>query len=86
VLIMGLRGPGASRARLAREYLAENGPRDLPWEGSGLSRVERITTFLEWLPVTKGKLEGTPMRLLPDQLEFIEAVYSREVTIGCGSR
>jgi Phage Terminase len=34
--------------------------------------------FVQWLPITKGRLEGTPMQLLPDQLRFIEDVYSRE--------
>ena len=75
---MGLRGPGASRARLAREHLAENGLRELPWDDPGLSRVERIVAFLKWLPITKGKLAGTRMQLLPDQLRFVEDVYSRE--------
>jgi phage terminase large subunit-like protein len=33
--------------------------------------------FLEQLPVTKGHLVGQQMKLLPNQVEFIEAVYGR---------
>lgn len=71
---MGLRGPGASRARVAREQ-AEKSTRKLPWEKKGLSRVGRIIAFLEFLPITKGKLLGRRMKLLPKQRRFIERVY-----------
>lgn len=73
---MGLRGPGATRARLAREQ-AEKSKRRLPWKKKGLSRVERVIAFLEFLPITKGKLQGKRMRLLPEQREFVKAVYGR---------
>ncbi|RJP54304.1 MAG: terminase large subunit, partial [Anaerolineaceae bacterium] len=33
--------------------------------------------FLEFLPVTKGILAGTKMKLLPDQVEFITQIYGR---------
>jgi phage terminase large subunit-like protein len=71
---MGLRGPGASRARLAREA-AEQLDRTLPWTKKGLSRVNRIIAFLEFLPITKGKLQGQSMKLLPKQKQFIRRVY-----------
>lgn len=71
---MGLRGPGASRAKAAREALAKR-RRPLPWNKKGLGRVERIVAFLEFLPVTKGKLVGKKMRLLPEQRAFIDRVY-----------
>jgi phage terminase large subunit-like protein len=71
---MGLRGPGASRARLARETADQN-KRRLPWLKKGLSRVGRIIAFLEFLPITKGKLVGKRMKLLPNQRKFIEKVY-----------
>ena len=71
---MGLRGPGAKRARLAREQ-ADELDRDLPWEAKGLSRVQRIIAFLEFLPITKGKLAGQTMSLLPNQRKFIKSVY-----------
>lgn len=71
---MGLRGPGAGRAKAARERLAEN-ERELPWQKDGLSRVERIIAFLEFLPITKGKLQGQQMKLLPKQRQFIERTY-----------
>jgi phage terminase large subunit-like protein len=71
---MGLRGPGATRARLARER-ADQSKRKLPWLKKGLTRVQRIVAFLEFLPITKGKLVGKRMRLLPKQKRFIQRVY-----------
>lgn len=71
---MGLRGPGATRLRLAREA-AGGIKRKLPWQKRGLSRVERVIAFLQFLPITKGKLEGKRMKLLPAQRQFIEDVY-----------
>jgi phage terminase large subunit-like protein len=46
-----------------------------PWEKPGLSRTKRVISFLEHLPITKGKLEGTSMRLLPNQREFVKTLY-----------
>jgi len=68
---MGLRGPGSKRRRDA----APIKPRRLPWEKRGLSRVERVVAFLEFLPITKGILAGKRMKLLANQREFIEAIY-----------
>jgi len=76
---MGLRGPGASRARLAREQ-AEKSKRKLPWKKKGLNRVQRVIAFLEFLPITKGKLQGKRMRLLPEQREYVRKVYGRSGT------
>lgn len=74
---MGLRGPGATRLKLVREK-ATKSRRKLPWKAKGLDRVGRVRAFIEFLPVTKGILTGKRMKLLPDQLEFIEAVYGRK--------
>lgn len=74
---MGLRGPGAARAKAAREE-AEKSKRRLPWKKKGLSRVERVVAFLEFLPITKGRLAGKRMKLLPEQRDFIEQVYGEE--------
>lgn len=52
--------------------------RDMPWEKPGLSRVQKVISFLEFLPITKGRLAGEQMRLLPDQKAFIRDVYGRE--------
>ena len=71
---MGLRGVGAGRRHKARAHLASN-PRELPWQRPGLTRVARLIAFLEFLPVTKGRLEGRRMKLLPDQVAFVRAVY-----------
>jgi phage terminase large subunit-like protein len=45
------------------------------WQQPRLSRAGRIVRFLEALPITKGHLAGTKMRLLPSQKRFIKAVY-----------
>ena len=42
-----------------------------------LSRVERVIAFLEFLPITKGKLTGHKLKLLPSQRAFIEDLYGR---------
>jgi phage terminase large subunit-like protein len=47
------------------------------WRKRGLSRVERVCTFLESLPITKGVLAGKRMKLLRGQREFIQAIYGR---------
>jgi phage terminase large subunit-like protein len=73
---MGLRGAGA-RSRKVDERNLEPRPRALPWKKKGLSRVERVIAFLEFTPVTKGILVGTKMKLLPDQREFVQAIYGR---------
>jgi phage terminase large subunit-like protein len=64
--------------RAAKEKLAGKRKRKLPWEKPGLSRVERVIAFLEFLPITKGILIGKKMRLLPGQRRFIERVYGDE--------
>jgi phage terminase large subunit-like protein len=72
---MGRRGLWANIHNAAREAIEERGARRLPWQRRGLKRVERVFAFLEFLPVTKGRLEGKRMRLLPDQRRFVEEVY-----------
>ena len=74
---MGKRGPGASRARLAREQ-ASKSRRRFPWKRKGLSRAERVIAFLQWLPITKGIRRGKRMRLLPSQRRFIEAIFATD--------
>lgn len=71
---MGARGPGASRLRLAREALPKR-LKKAAWEKPGLTRPQRVIAFLESLPITKGHLAGTTMKLLPEQREFVEGVY-----------
>lgn len=70
---MGLRGPGA-RAKPKPGKTATRSKR-LPWEKPGLTRVERVIEFCQFLPITKGKLAGQKMQLLPNQREFIESIY-----------
>jgi len=67
---MGKRGPGAARQRLASKALPAK-KRSLPWKKKSLSLAEQVIAFLQWLPITKGRLAGKRLRLLPSQREFI---------------
>src|SRR5262245_23329088 len=72
---MGLRGPRSLQRKQAEA--AAKRARKLPWKAEGLTRVQRIISFLEFLPITKGKLTGRKLKLLPNQRAFIEDVYGR---------
>lgn len=71
---MGRAGPGALRKEDRDALKPLRAP---PWKKKNLTRVERVIAFLEFLPITKGKLVGKKMRLLPGQRRFIEDVYGR---------
>jgi phage terminase large subunit-like protein len=75
---MGLRGPGAGRLKAARAAVEAGPTKRQPWEKKGLTRAERVVAFVESLPITKGKLAGTTMKLLDRQREFIMDVYGSE--------
>lgn len=51
---MGLRGPGAKKRKGAEPVKA----RRLPWLKRGMSRVERVVAFMEFLPITKAFWPG----------------------------
>lgn len=70
---MGLRGPGAKPKPKGDILSAPK--REMPWEAADLTRVERLVAFMEFLPITKGILAGHTMKLLPEQIDFIDAVY-----------
>src|SRR4029079_17039564 len=70
---MGLRGAGARKRIVAVPATKTVEP---AWKRKR-SRVDRIVSFLQSLPVTKGILAGKKMKLLPGQRKFIEAVYGR---------
>jgi phage terminase large subunit-like protein len=53
-----------------------------PWAAKGLTRVQRVIKFLEYLPITKGIYAGQKMKLLPSQREFVETIYGRETEDG----
>lgn len=80
---MAARGRGALLTRDEREAEIASDWRP-PWKKKGLSRVQRVIAFLQFLPITKGirvrkGMKRPPrMKLLPDQREFIEAVYGRK--------
>lgn len=71
---MGSRGPGAARRRRALTRRSDE-EELLSWQDKNLKRHERVIAFLEDLPITKGPLAGTKMKLLPGQVRFIERVY-----------
>lgn len=75
---MGLRGPGATRQKRAADQLAEAKPRRLPWKKKGLTKSEQVIAFLQWLPITKGRLRGKKMKLLPSQRQFIQSVFATD--------
>ena len=68
-------GNSTALQRAAAAELEGKRKRALPWERKGLSRVERVIAFLEFLPITKGILIGKKLKLLPNQRRFIERVY-----------
>ena len=72
---MGLRGPGAEPLKARREALEAAASCSYPWDAPGLSRVERVITFLEDLEITSGKHARTKLRLRPWQRKFLAAVY-----------
>lgn len=74
---MGARGPGAARQKAARESVAGR-KRRLPWTAKRLSRAERVIAFLEWLPITKGRLAGRRMKLLPGQRALVEDIFATD--------
>ena len=75
---MGLRGFQGQARKQAQEKLDQRKRvKVLPWLKPKLSRVERVFAFLEFLPITKGKLAGRKMKLLPAQRQFIEDIYGR---------
>lgn len=77
---MKLAGTAVSRVARARARITGDA---LPWEAEGLTHLQRIFTFLEFLPITKGALVGQRMKLLPDQRVFVERVYgSADPTTG----
>jgi phage terminase large subunit-like protein len=49
-----------------------------PWLVPGLTRAGRVIAFIESLPCTKGYGAGEPLKLLPFQKAWIEAVYAED--------
>lgn len=76
---MGLRGFGSISRKTSED--GEDAPqarKAMPWKKKKLSRLERVITFLEFLPVTKGKKAGSKMKLLENQRAFVAELYGRE--------
>lgn len=75
---MPLRGPGAGRQKAAQTTVKDAPKRRFPWKRRGLTKAEQVIAFLQWLPITKGRLRGKRMRLLPSQREFIENTFATD--------
>ena len=75
---MGLRGPSAKPLKARREALEAAASRSYSWDAPGLSRADRVITFLEDLEITTGKHASTKLRLRSWQRKFIEAVYRED--------
>ena len=56
--------------------------RPLKWQDKSLGRADRVITFLEGLPITKGVLAGLKMKLLPGQRQFVNAIYGNPAPDG----
>jgi phage terminase large subunit-like protein len=67
---MGLRGAGAKKSNRAASF-------EPPAWKRKRGRAARLISFLESLPITKGILAGTKMKLLPGQRDFVQAIYGR---------
>lgn len=80
---MGLRGLGAGRQKKARADLERDGAPVEKWR-KVKGRAKRMIGFLEGLPITKGKYAGRKMKLLPEQLEFVQAIYSEKKRVRLG--
>lgn len=74
---MGLHGRGAKPKSTVKSLQLKTRKRAEPWKKPGLSRVERVIAFLEFLPITKGIYIGKKLKLLPGQRRFVEAIYDR---------
>jgi phage terminase large subunit-like protein len=74
---MGLRGPNSRPKKRPAKSAINKAERRLTKRGPKPRRSDLVMKFLEQLPVTKGHLVGQKMKLLPAQVEFIEAVYGR---------
>lgn len=71
---MGLRGPGATAQKAARQTIDEQKrPRRLPWKKKGLSLAQQVIAFLEWLPTPGARTKK--LKLLPSQREAVLAMF-----------
>jgi len=66
---MGKRGP-------SRKLNVESVQVGKPWEAPGLSRAERVISFIETLPITSGKFAGTNMILREWQKDIVHKLFA----------
>ena len=71
---MGLRGPGAKPVAKGKAAAAKRKVKPA-WQKAGLSRAERVISFVEGLKITSGMHAGKPMHLRDWQKAIIRAIY-----------
>jgi phage terminase large subunit-like protein len=75
---LGLRGPNASpKVQTADDIRGRSNKRRPVYLKRTYTRAEKVISFMEVLPITKGILAGSKMKLLPGQREFVQAIYGR---------
>ncbi len=72
---MGKRGPKTA-ARKAIKSRPASRSKTLPWLKNGLSRVDRVIVFCEFLPITAGVHAGQRLRLRDWQKDIIQNIYA----------
>lgn len=82
---MGLHGRGGLDVIIAEPpKVRGKNKRHVPKKRSRAARVQAVLDFCADLPVTKGICAGANMELLPDQIEFIRAVYGADQPVRIG--
>lgn len=80
---MKITGRALSRRKRDLATLERDGPRIEKWR-TVKGRANRMISFLEGLPITKGKYAGRNMKLLPEQRAFVKAIYSEKNRVRLG--
>src|SRR5262249_55372573 len=74
---MGLRGPNARPLNRPAPGMPASSH---PWSDPKLSRAERLTAFIETLPLTAGKWAGQRFRLRPWQKRELRKIYRTDAS------
>lgn len=72
---MGKRGPGAKPVKRSTDQAPKSRKRKPSWQRKGLTRAERVITFVQSLKITAGAGAGKPFRLREWQKDIIRRVY-----------
>jgi phage terminase large subunit-like protein len=72
---MGLRGIGGRPVKRPEERDESAAAIPHPWDAPGLSRAERLISFIESMPLTAGQWAGQTFKLRPWQRRELEKIY-----------